>query len=68
MSIQITKLKPEINKNVRIKKTVYPELTAGMIATVNDIQYDFYGKGSHRFWVNYGENNYYFTQKEIEAV
>jgi hypothetical protein len=64
----MTKLNPEINKNVRIKKNVYSDLPKGTIATLNEIQRDFYARGSHRYWVSYGDNNYYFNQKEIEAV
>jgi len=64
----MTKLLPEVNKNVRITKNVYPDLPKGTIATLNDIQRDFYARGSHRYWVNYGESNYYFSQKEIEAA
>ena len=61
-------MKPQINQNAKVKKNVYPELIKGMIVTVNDIQYDFYARGSHRYWVHYGNNNYYFNQKEIEAA
>jgi len=59
------KVKPELNKNAIVVKNKYPELPQGTIVTVNDIQWNFYGINSHRYWAIFNEQNYSFNQKEL---
>ena len=63
-----THLKPQLNCRAKVLKNVYEDIRRNNIVVVNDIQYDFYAKGSHRYWVFYNGNNYFFNQKELELA
>ena len=63
----------DVNDNVAVKKSIYETIPEGTVGTINNIQFDLWGRGDHGYWIiltnTTGETkNWVFHRAEIRLL